>query len=673
MRLRRQSTHRPALAALAIVLAVGAAYHDSFHGSFILDDAASITLNPSIRQLWPLTSPPIGGVTGGRPLANFSFALNYAMSGFGVWSYHATNLLLHALTALVLFGVVRRTLLLPSLRARFASVALPLAATAAGLWALHPVQTAAVDYVSQRTELMMGLFYLLTLYAFLRSTETAARFWPSLAVAACACGMASKEVMATAPVLVLLCDRTFVAGTFRAALRQRWRFYAGLAATWLLLAALVVGSHLRERGAGFSLGVTPLDYALTETRALVHYLGLSLWPHPLIFDHGREFAHHLIEVWPCALALLLLGAGTLGLLWRRPAFGFLPASFFLLLLPTSSFVPISEQPLAESRLYLPLAAVVTGLTLLLFDLLRRRTLPLAITAAGLAFLALTAHRTADYRSEVSIWRDTVARKPTNPRAHRTLGDALVNAGRLDEALPCFQTALQLQPDYWQAHYNLGNACFSLGRYADAVTHFEAALRLQPEYPANLHNNLANAFLRLARPDAAIPHYQAALRLQPDYAGARHNLALACSDLGAHLIQAQRFAEAVTPLQAAIQINPDYADAWHNLSRAFHGLAQLPPAIEAARHAVRLRPNVPTTLLNLGNLLFATGQFDDAIATYTAVLRVDPLHAEAHNNLGLALLRTGRPAEARERFTTALRLKPDYAEARANLELVPANR
>lgn len=243
------------LAGAILVLAALAAYHNSFSGPFIWDDLLSITDNPTIRHFGSALSPPNDVGVGGRPIGNLTLALNYALGGTEVWGYHAFNLLIHTLAGLTLFGIVRRTLQRPVLNERFGTFALPLALAVAVIWTVHPLQTEAVTYITQRYESMMGLFYLLTLYCFVRSVESAAPAkWQILSVVACLLGVMSKEIIVTAPVMVLLYDRTFVAGSFLEAWRRRWRYYLGLASMWLLLVPLLTGVH--QRSAGFGLGVT---------------------------------------------------------------------------------------------------------------------------------------------------------------------------------------------------------------------------------------------------------------------------------------------------------------------------------------------------------------------------------------------------------------------------------
>ena len=221
------------LAGGLIVLATVLAYRNSFSGPFIFDDLA-ISQNPTIRELWPiwkpLCPPNHGEPVTGRPLLNLSFAVNYAVSGLNVRGYHVANLAIHVLAALLLFGILRRTFLLRSLGNSQIPTPIYFALAIALLWAVHPLQTESVTYIVQRAESLVGLFYLLTLYCFIRgATWGRGRYWYAAAVLACLLGMASKEVMVSAPLIVLLYDRAFLAGSLREAWRRRYGFYLALA------------------------------------------------------------------------------------------------------------------------------------------------------------------------------------------------------------------------------------------------------------------------------------------------------------------------------------------------------------------------------------------------------------------------------------------------------------
>ena len=216
------------LAASAIIAVTVAAYWHSLDGEFMFDDRVWIVENPSIKHLWPLGDvllPADAAHVGGRPIVSLSLAVNYALGGLDVRGYHAVNLAIHICAALVLFGVVRRTLVLPRLIARFGEAATPLAAIVALIWAVHPIQTEAVSYVIQRAESLVGLFYLLTLYCFIRGATARATkpLWYLACFVACLLGMATKEVMVTAPIVLLLYDRTFLSDRFG----SRWPSVGG--------------------------------------------------------------------------------------------------------------------------------------------------------------------------------------------------------------------------------------------------------------------------------------------------------------------------------------------------------------------------------------------------------------------------------------------------------------
>jgi tetratricopeptide (TPR) repeat protein len=570
-----QSGKRQAwLFAILLLFAGGIAYHNSLSGAFVFDDLPATRDNPTLSTPWSLAafSPPANTGVGGRPLANFTFALNRALGGNDVRGYHALNLLLHLSSGLLLFGIVRRT------TARMWPAFLIALA-----WTIHPATTGAVSYVSQRTEVLMGFCYLLTLYAFIRG-------WRVVSIAACALGMLSKESMATAPLLMLLYDRTWVSGSFRAAWQQRGGWHVALASTWVLLGFSLL-TRLDQRGVGFALGITPWQYALAECEAVVRYALLAIWPAPLVFDYGRIYPGLTPRVVACAALLVVALWQTFRALRRRSPAGFAAAAFFLVLAPTSTFVPVADQPIAENRLYLPLAAAL-ALGALAVRAIAGTRFGIAGIVACIALTALTVLRNEAYRTPIDLWQDTVRKRPQNPRAQFNAGVVLLDAGRAAEALPSFERALQLTPNYAEAHASLGNALLQLGRAAEALPHYADAVRLRPDYArawynygtaqlrlgdataaislfeqalrlepghAEAHNNLGNAYFHRDEPARAIPHYEQALRLDPQLAEAHYNCGNACLALG-------RVEDAIAHLAAANRLMPADAEARSTLER-----------------------------------------------------------------------------------------------------------
>jgi tetratricopeptide (TPR) repeat protein len=653
------------------ILAAGtvAVYSCTFSVPLIYDDRFSITENPSIRHLWPIwpvLSPPADAGVGGRPLLNLSFAINYAYGGSAVLGYHLVNLLIHILASMTLFALVRRTLLRPILAERFGSFATPLGLAVAAIWAWHPVQTVSVTYTSQRAESLMGLCYMLTLYCFIRGAATGAKgnrwIWYSLSVFACLAGVATKEVMATAPLMVLVYDRTFISGRFRDAWRRNWPLYLALVGTVLLLGPRIIGLQkgVVVYGVGFGGGIAWWDYGLTECRVIVRYLLLAVWPNPLIFDYGQTVPCRLSEIWPYALLMASLLAATLVALKRSPAIGFAACWFFLILAPTSSIVPLVGQSMAENRVYLSLAGVAAFIAIGAFAIVGRWSLPvLGIVAVCLGLGSF--RRNQDYLSEQTIWSDTVAKNPRNYRSRYNLGCAWMSvSGHMNDAIAELEESLRLKPDYASAHYNLGCAWMNVpGHLNDAIAQFEQAVGLQPDF-ANAHYNLGFAWLNVpGHLNDAIAQFEKALRFKPGFVEAHYNLGFAWLKVPGHLN------DAIAQFEEALRLKPDYAEAHYYLGFAWLNVpGHLNDAIAQFEEALRLKPDFVDAHYNLGFAwLNVPGHLNDAIAQFGEALRLKPDFVDAHYNLGFAWLNVpGHLNDAIAQFGEALRLKPDYAEA-----------
>lgn len=687
------------LAAGVIVAAVCVAYHNTLVVPFLFDDVPSILENPAVRSLAgfadSLRPGADGGLTtSGRPIVALSFLLNHAVGGYHVAGYHVANGAIHAMAALCLMGVVRRTLLMPGLRGRFGPASLPLAATSALLWAAHPLSTAAVTYVVQRAESLAALFVLLTLYGFARAAGTAggaARQWCAVSLSACALAMASKESAAATPLLVLLYDRAFVSGTFRSAWAGRRTYYLALAATWLILFWLVLSTGGRGGTAGLGAGASPWAYALTQCHGIVRYAVLAVWPYPLIFDYGLGTVRGLGEVLPQALLVTGLVGRVMMALARRPALGFLGAWFLLLLAPSSSFIPVATQTVAEHRVYLSLAVLVVMLVLFAHCALGLRS-GRWLGVAVVALLAGAVARNHDYRSEVAIWGDAAAKFPANARAHNNHGQALFRAGDIASAIACYERALALQPSYPETHYNRGVALAKSGRLPEAILAYDAALRVDPLY-AEARNNLANALVATGRLPEAIAHYEAAIARKPDFAEAQNNL-------GSALLRQGRAAEAASRFERALAWKPEYAEASYNLGNARAGAGAMTEALGHYDRAIVLRPDYAEAHVNAGNALLELGRPADALVRYEKAVALNPRLADAHFNLaslrleqerwadaaasleivlqidsgyvrahralGFALAALGRTAEATRHYDVYLRAVPDDAQAVAEL-------
>jgi tetratricopeptide (TPR) repeat protein len=559
---------RVASTALVVLLIGGAAifaYQTSFAGVFVFDDEFAIQRNPNIRTLWPLSralsAPPESPVSA-RPVASLTLAVNYALAPLesrdvmapggvdappdvtrrflaNVWGYHFMNLALHVLAALAAYGVVRRTLVSDRLRPRFGPASGALASAVALVWVVHPLTTDAVTYVTQRTEVLMGLFYLLTLYCAIRGAEPGVdrarrRGWAAAAVVACALGMGSKQTMVTAPFVVLVWDWMFGSPTAEAteasARRLRWRLYAGLAATWVILAA---GLALERWPHSIGIdreGWTPWTYLLTQAGVIVHYLRLSFVPMPLVLDYdGWPMARSVLDVAPQAALLGVLVGATIAAVLRRAPWGFAAAWCFALLAPSSSVLPLATEIAAERRMYTALVGVVSLAVIgayVLGQFLLERLAPdrrpqrtvravaiLALAGVTGSLAMLTLDRNRDYWSEERIWRDTVEKRPDNPRARLNYGVVLAAERRYPEAEAQLREALRLKEPVAKAHLNLGSILCSQQRFDEGIPHLERAVALDPEL-STAQANLGEAYGALGRRAQAAKHFALAVEGEP---------------------------------------------------------------------------------------------------------------------------------------------------------------
>lgn len=716
------------LGGVLLALCLFAAYHHTFQVPYLLDDADSIEKNPSIRSFATALFPPKNsGITaGGRPLLNLSLAVNYRLGGTEVIGYHVGNLLIHFAAALCLFGVVRRTLKLPALVGRFGTQAMQIAWFTSALWALHPMQTESVTYIIQRAESLVGLCYLLTLYAFIRSMEKPSRLWPALTFLACVLGMAAKEVMASAPIVLFLYDRTFVSGTFRESWRRHRWLHVSLASTWLLLLALVISSGGRGSTVGFA-STSWLEYALTQGPGITTYLMHSLVPVNLVFDYGAIIEKRPMVIIGGLTVVISLLVVTVVLLKKRPAAGFLGACFFLILAPTSSIIPVATQTLAEHRMYLPLAAVAGTIVLFVGRCGARYSwgiLSVLVIATGFAAI----ERNKVYQTNLAVWEDTVRNVPDNTRALNNLGTVYMGLARYDDAIRCFREAIDLCPGFADPHGNLGatlmrkglnrltdgkaselqlerseffslkaegqrdealirealgcmskaveleptrallrclygNALLDDNQLAVSLPQFEQAVALAPDEAA-YHYDYANVLAKMEHNEEAVKQYVITLRLAPDEVGALTNY-------GALLRRMKRFPESIEQLRKAVKLKPEVARIHSNLGVALLASGQRENGMGELVEALRLNPKLPQALYHLGNALAQTGRTEEAIRHMETLLEVARPTAELLSNLGVLYARVDRLDEAVIRLQRALEMDPNHSAARDNLTKINA--
>jgi tetratricopeptide (TPR) repeat protein len=655
------------------------AYANSLAGPFLFDDRVTLVDNTQIRQLWPLSQALFASretPTAGRPLVNLSFAMNYAMGGLQVRGYHLVNITIHLACALLLFGVVRRVLNGLTYRSRWAGMADGVAMAASALWLLHPLNSEAVDYLTQRTELMMGLFYIGMFYAMVRADDSRRpRLWQAASVCACALGMACKETMVTAPIMVWLYDWRIRGESVRDTFRTRWQFYAALASTWMLLVALQ-WSGPRIHSAGWSAGIGVWTYLLNEALMITRYLRLAVWPTGLVLAYGYPIPLTLREVLPNSAMIVGLLITTVVALRVTPRVGFLLAWVVVTLAPTSSIVPIATEVGAERRMYVPLMALAVLATVGVARAAQaidrqspRSTRRLGSVCALTAVIVVaatygveTAARNREYRSGLVMAQTLLARRPTG-YAHFLLATELIGVGDHMAALPHLQLALRDVP---RAEMTLGTELAKAGQRDDALAHLQAFVQLQPlileAVPArNLMGRLLTERGQFA---AAEDQFRLVLQMDPTFVEAHGHLADA-------LFSQRRFAETISEYRQYLAAFPHDAAATLELGVAFEKLGRSDDALAAFRRVLDLDPH---NKLAARDAAINRLTVDDYVGTVTfgrQAVAANPDDPVAHDVLGVGLAFESHWADATAELQRAVELDPSNAQFREHLASVEA--
>jgi tetratricopeptide (TPR) repeat protein len=649
----RDSRRRVWTSAAILVAAILLTYWNSIPTPFQFDDVLPVE-NEAARQSSSVDASQASGLAAqvaGRPVVRASFALNYALGGKDVTGYHVLNIAVHVACALLLFAIIRRTLShWCDGELRQSATATALAATV--IWAVHPLNTGTVTYVSARSESLMALCYLTTLFAGIQAYQSSRRsMWNAVAVAACACGMACKETMVTAPLVMVLFDRAVVFTSFKAAFAARWRLYAWLAATWIVLAALA-WSAPRADSVGFSLGVSPWTYLLNQAEILAEYLRNALWPDRLVFAYGEPRAIVLRDVLPQALLIATLVALSFWA-WRvRPTVGFLALAFFVILAPTSTIVPIATEVGAERRMYLPLAALVV--LLVASTRAAWRTRPVArvalVAALAIGLGVLTIRRNSEYASAEALWRATLERWPS-AIAHRNLATALRQVGKREEALEHLRATVT---DHPEVHYILGLELFEMGRWNEALveltTFLEGDAISSPDVEANARVVRGRTLAGLGRPTDAAQEVAGVVAKRPDDMDAQ--LALADVQLAG-----KEFGPALTTYRRYVSHTPGHVGAWTNLGIAAFSLGQVDEAIAAFQRAAELQPENASIHKNLAGALAESGRLSEATSHAADAARLNPGDSKARELYGRLLVDQRRYAEAERELTAARQIDP----------------
>jgi len=641
-----------------LVVAIAIAYSNSFGVPFLFDDSEAVIGNVSIRNIASFAwLKNFSGPVGGRPFSNLTFAASYAVGGLSPVGYHVVNLFIHILSALVIFSLLSEIFSRSDMPQRLRDAAVYLAFSCAVIWGCHPVATYTVTYISQRTEGLMSLCYLLVIYCFWKwmGPDTNRR-WPYIAIGFCFCGMMSKEGMATAPIMVLLFDRVFFSASYSSALRQRKWFYSALFASWILLLGLYFNAP--GRGTGYDTAITTFKYAVTEGTVVLKYLGLVFYPSPLIFDYSTTVYNHLHHAWLPVIVCLGLVASSLVLLYKRPVWGLAAFWFFLLLAPTSSIIPVPGQPMGENRMYLAALGPIVIFVVLLYYYGRRLTWPV-VAISACVFIQLSLNRNFVCTSQVGLWTNEVAMLPDNARARLNLFSSLLVEGRIKDATAALDGAIALRPTWANLSIAKGDLFLRTGDSLKAEACYYFAVQNDPN---NLEGMRKLGWMLQERGELAQAEhdFNQVIKWRPTDT-------MSIVGLGNIALARGKPAEAMALYDKSLEIDPDSAVAHNDRGWLLMQKGDVSAAMEEFITARDLDPALPKAHANVGTLYARAGRYEEAIIQYLVVLRLKPSDDEAICNLGLAYQKIGKRIAAENCYQKVLRRHPKDPRALSLLQ------
>ncbi len=643
-----------------------------------------------------------------HPLTWLSHMLDCQLFAMNPAGHHLINLFFHIINTLLLFFLLKRMTDLPW-RSAFV----------AALFAIHPLHIESVAWVAERKDVLSTLFFMLTIWAYIRYVERPAIYRYLAILLFFALGLMSKPMLVTMPFVLLLLDfwplgRLRLDGT---ALRREpgdmtvmghgtgKRSIMGLIIEKIPLFILSAASVCITLFAQWS-GIAPivsLPFAARISNALVSYvsyIGKMVWPQDLAVLYPYPDA---IPAWQIGFSLLLLILITAIAVRLRKRYPYAITGWLWYLgtlVPVIGLVQVGYQSMADRYTYLPMIGLFISIAWIVPDLLAHRRFH-RLALAVLAVCAIAALMTASlfqiryWQNSTTLFARALVVTRSNAVIETNMGASLAEQGKFGEAITHYQEALRIRPDDFEARYNLANALARQGKPEEAVSHYAGILQTQPDSAA-VHNNMGIALSQLGRTGEATDHFREALRIKPDFQDAGSNLekalmgqakmkkpapekvAIQPADpnsaegqlrMGLSLFQEGKAHEAIPRFEEALRLNPKLAAAHVSLGLIMAQKRNLDKAIEHFRKALKIKPDIAEVHNSLGVALTYKGALDEAVEHFETALKINPKFAKAHNGLAVALAQKGKTDEAISHLRKALQLQPDYEEAKRNLKVL----
>jgi tetratricopeptide (TPR) repeat protein len=619
------------ITALLIGLITAVVFWPATFNQFVnFDDPDYVVNNSQVQQglalegvKWAFTT---GHASNWHPLTWLSHMLDCQLFGMKPWGHHFTSVVIHALSAALLFVVLHRMT-----RSYWSSLMVAL------IWGLHPTRVESVAWASERKDVLSTLFWILVLWAYSHWTQKGSsaaprsRSWYWLCLCFFVLGLMSKPMLVTLPFVLLLLDfwplRRFPQESLGKLLLEKVPFIV-LAMVSSTITIIV------QQGAMSSVESVPIGARITNASiAYCRYLIQMFWPTNLAVFYPRR--EHWDLVW-VVLAVLLLAviSGTAIALRRKRPYLLVGWLWYLgTLVPVIGLVQVGQQAMADRYTYIPTIGLLVMIALSINDWLEHRKSPASTRLAVVAFPAiacavLTARQIPIWQDGKTLFRHTIAVTEKHPTPYHNLGTQLLESGSAAESLPYLQEAIRLRPRDSFARYNHGLALMQLGQTKEAINELQTAIALRPNL-SKPHMKLGAALSSMGRHEEALDHFATAVQLDPKDAVARQLFAES-------LVGLKRVDEGIAQYREATRLQPRSGDAYFRLAQTLQATGRNAEAIECWQNGLNVEPNDVTARNNLGALLAQAGRFQDAADQFRAALQAEPTNADAKYNLEQAM-------------------------------------
>jgi len=605
-------------------------YFPSLHTPFIFDDIHKIVNNPDIKNLSNIPKKLVYPYNKknqlferndpSRPLVYLTYTLNYHFGKLNPSGYHLINIILHIFSVILIFFLTKKIFFYVyeknfNLYSFFAAL----------LFAVHPVNIDAVSYIFARSSILATLFYLMSLFFFIKKFESKKTY--ALALFCFFLALASKPIAITLPVIILSFDYIFLSNfSFRKVLSKKYHHLL----FWIILVIYLVARYVYLGGLGdveTNLTWSRKSYFLIQPFMIIKYIKILLVPLGLCIYHyiapPRSVFDYRVIISFFFVVLLFIFAY---IKYRKKTSNskviiFSILWFFITLTPTSSFFP-TAMAMAERRLYLAGFGFYLMLLFIfyyLFSINKKRTFKnifIAFIVTYISILSLTAwKRNKLYDNPIALWEEAADKYPQNDKPYSELGILYQREKKYEKAILNFEKVLRISPNNAIDHFNLGYLYQNLSLYEDAVCEYKKTIELNPNYISAYHN-IGTIYYHQKKYKQAVKTYQKVIDINQARTDTYYNLGIIYSAQG-------DYKTAIKMYKEAVEINPNNFDAYYNLGNIYSRYGIYENAIQAYKESIKLDPNHADVFTDLGNIFYIRKNYKKALYEYEKALKLNP--------------------------------------------------